>query len=310
MVFFADCTVLTIEQIDKDVEKAYRAKLHREYQQQKLQEKMEGLEIQENGEEEDSTDEIQLDPCWLFDILTDDILLLIIKKLVAHDPFAFTSFASCCSKLNKLCFSSEIYRKICELVYPFQVYNTQSIELNNISMDQSKMVQFWDFNWKSMLNDRPFIKYHGCYISKISYISEGSNESSFYNPTKIVTYFRFMRFYPSGKVLKLTTTDEPQVVIPQFKKENVNSIKNAKLADFTITIDGAVLISSVTESYKFSEEFKIVDLGYRKFHRLNWVTSSFVNSDGEIGEFNLQKERPFNFSNVKSYIVEMPNLLK
>jgi len=302
--------------IHKDVEKLYRKKLHDDYQKDlnhrisitpnQLLDNLQGLNINKEDVKKDGiiNEEITIEPCHLLNILTDDILLEIITILIIKDPHSFVKLSFTCHRLTKLCFNSISIRTIVKLIYPYQCYSSSAIQLNSITSDQEKMVRNWDFNWLNMLNDRPFIKYHGTYISKVSYISEGAADYSFYAPVKLVTYFRYLRFYPDGTVLKLTTTDEPTIIIPIFKKENLLNWKTATIARFYLEMDGQIIIESKSELYKFVEELQIVSLGYRKFHRLNWQSSFTVNREGERGYFSLKKEKPFNFSGVKSYNVE------
>jgi F-box protein 9 len=56
--------------------------------------------------------------------------------------------------------------------------------------------------------------YHGCYITKISYLRHGENsfQDQFYRPWYQVDYYRYLRFFPEGKMLMLTTPDEPHLV--------------------------------------------------------------------------------------------------
>jgi F-box protein 9 len=303
-------------QVDHDVEKNYRKKLQAEYQQSlkdredsivKLSKSVKRLDIDDpDGLEVDEEDgEIEvIDPCWLLELLPNDLLLEIIAVLIHTDPHAHVNLSATCRRLADLSFSSTAYKHISNIVYPRQVYSSTSIQLNDISRNQSEMVKNWDFNWEKMLSDRPFLKYHGVYISKVSYISDGANAHSYYAPVKVVTYFRYMRFYPDGTLLKLTSTDEPAVIVPHFRKEDYKTWKNALVSRYVLEADGQVVIRTKTESYNFVEELNIVNLGYRKFHRLNWESSYIINKDGERGDFSLRKEKPFNFSGVKSFEVD------
>ncbi|KAH3680535.1 hypothetical protein WICMUC_000266 [Wickerhamomyces mucosus] len=300
-----------------NVERLYRKKLNYEYQKElasrepivtttaKLKNlnlnNNDGEENEQNTKEDEEEFVTQLDPCWLLEILSDDILVEIISILILKDPFAHISLSHTCKKLSQLSFNSSAYKQLCKIIYPKQVYSESALELNDITKNQDRMVKNWDFNWELMLNDRPFIKYHGLYISKVTYISEGARESSFYAPVKLVTYFRYLRFYPDGTVFKLTTTDEPNQIVPQFSRENQPHLKNSFISRFQLEMDGQILIKRESEDYNFLEELEIVSLGYRKFHRLNWISSSYINEDGEKGYFTLKKEKPFNFSGVKAY---------
>lgn len=245
-----------------------------------------------------------MDPCWLLDILPNDILIEIISILIRVDSHSHVNFSTTCRKISKLAFSSTTFRVLSNIIYPKQIYSSSTTQLNNITSNQLEMVKNWDFNWEKMFNDRPFIKYFGVYISKVSYISDGARVSSFYAPVKLVTYFRYLRFFPDGTVLKLTSTDEPSVIVPVFLKENLKDWKNGSISRFSLEADGQVIIRRKTELYSFVEELNIVNLGYRKFHRLNWESSYIIDEDGERDYFSLRKEKPFNFSSVKSYKVD------
>lgn len=74
-------------------------------------------------------------------------------------------------------------------------------------------------SWRDMYLQRPRLRYNGCYISKISYIRDGENsfQDRFYRPWHLVEYFRYLRFFPEGRVLMLTSTDEPQTCVNSLK---------------------------------------------------------------------------------------------
>lgn len=290
--------------IHQDVEKLYRQKIHDESQLNKMS--LLKIDDDTQADDDDATDqeyEDEVSPCHLLDILTDDILIEVCSILSYTDPRAHVSFSSTCSRISRLAFSSIVYRQICHQVYPYQVYSSSSIQLNNITKDQDQMVANWDFQWSSMLNDRPFIKFKGCYISRVTYISDGQRTISFYAPVKLVTYFRYLRFYPDGTAIKLTTTDEPDLIIPNFNKDNINNFKMGLKTRWTLELDGLVTLIRHTSDYDFIEELKIISLGDRKYHRLTWVSSGTISKEGERNYYNMRKEKPFNFSSVKSYIV-------
>lgn len=291
------------------VEKLYRKQLSEQYAKEKEESTVDQLTRMKLSSEGDADAEVEddnataVDPCWLLEILPDDILIEIITILAYIDPRAHVSFSTTCQRISRVSFDPTIYKHLCKQIYPHQVYSQVTRDLNNISDDQEEMVKSWDFNWKEMLHDRPFVKYHGVYISKVSYISEGEREYTFYAPVKLVTYFRYLRFYPDGTAFKLTTTDEPAIIVPIFHKENHESIKNSLLTKWHIEMDGQVIMTRKTSDFEFVEELKVVHLGDRKYHRLLWVNSGTIDKDGERSYFNMKKEKPFNFSGVKRYEV-------
>ncbi|XP_039285494.1 F-box only protein 9 [Nilaparvata lugens] len=66
-------------------------------------------------------------------------------------------------------------------------------------------------SWREMYIGRPRLHFNGCYISKTTYIRQGENsfQDQFYRPCHIVEYYRYLRFFPDGKVMMLTTPDDP-----------------------------------------------------------------------------------------------------
>ncbi|XP_076173513.1 F-box only protein 9 [Ptiloglossa arizonensis] len=127
-------------------------------------------------------------------------------------------------------------------------------------------------SWREMYLQRPKLRYNGCYICKISYIHDGENsfQDRFYRPWHLVEYFRYLRFFPEGKVLMLTSTDEAQ--------NCVNSLKNRIPRDPSILIgyyrlhDNCVTLvlrkQEVQEitTYKRKKREPIHDNGEQTFH--------------------------------------------
>ncbi|XP_066581169.1 F-box only protein 9 [Prorops nasuta] len=74
-------------------------------------------------------------------------------------------------------------------------------------------------SWRDMYIQRPRMRYNGCYISKTTYIRHGENsfQDQFYRPWHLVEYFRYLRFFPEGRVLMLTSTDEAQSCVTALK---------------------------------------------------------------------------------------------
>lgn len=49
--------------------------------------------------------------------------------------------------------------------------------------------------WRQMFIERPRLHFHGCYISKTTYIRHGENsfQDQFYRPWHFVAYYRYLR---------------------------------------------------------------------------------------------------------------------
>lgn len=75
-------------------------------------------------------------------------------------------------------------------------------------------------SWRNMFIYRPHLWFHGAYISKTSYVryGESSFQDSNYRPCYVVHYFRYLRFFPDGVVLMLTTPDDPYQSLSKLKQ--------------------------------------------------------------------------------------------
>jgi F-box protein 9 len=80
-------------------------------------------------------------------------------------------------------------------------------------------------SWSEVFQSYPRIRFTGIYISTVNYTRDGAQSSfqtvSWNSPIHIVTYYRYLRFYPDGSVVSLLSTTEPVDVVPYISKENV-----------------------------------------------------------------------------------------
>uniref|UniRef100_A0A093Y7A4 F-box protein pof7 n=1 Tax=Talaromyces marneffei PM1 TaxID=1077442 RepID=A0A093Y7A4_TALMA len=80
-------------------------------------------------------------------------------------------------------------------------------------------------SWSQVFQTFPRIRFTGIYISTVNYTRPGGASSyanaAWTDPIHIVTYYRYLRFYPDGTVISLLTTTEPVDVVPHISKENV-----------------------------------------------------------------------------------------
>ncbi len=80
--------------------------------------------------------------------------------------------------------------------------------------------------YRHMFQDRPRIRFNGCYISTVNYIRPGGNTASqatWNTPVHIVTYYRYLRFFRDGSCASLLTTSEPADVVHYLTKENMHT---------------------------------------------------------------------------------------
>ncbi|SMN21647.1 similar to Saccharomyces cerevisiae YLR097C HRT3 Putative SCF-ubiquitin ligase F-box protein, based on both genetic and physical interactions and sequence similarity [Maudiozyma saulgeensis] len=296
------------------VEKVYKKKLHTEWL---LYQKLEKLNLNEddkmnstgdstNNEDEDES----LLPCWIFEMLPNDILLRIVSHVVRLSGESWVNLSLSCTRFNDLCFHNSVpYKTFKDVIYPKQVYDDVLQTLNGENSIKNLEQILWDKNYELMIKQRPYIKFEGVYISVVNYLRYGSNvdgSSSLRNPVHMITYYRYYRFYEDGKVLRLLTTDEPTFVVKYFTREN--HIKSSHLCSWKLYFDGEtnyVTISRSNDKYAFEEKLIIRNQGHKRFQRLKWMESTVEDKEGNVSNCSLKNEKPFFFSRVISYAHEV-----
>ncbi|PWA75208.1 F-box protein 7 [Artemisia annua] len=70
------------------------------------------------------------------------------------------------------------------------------------AVENYKLMQsVYDSSWRKMWLSRPRVRMDGIYVSRNTYIRAGVAEWKVTNPVHVVCYFRYLRFYPSGRFL-------------------------------------------------------------------------------------------------------------
>jgi len=308
--------------IYEDIEKIYRIKLKYEYELEVIfkdnetkEEEQKKVEEVENGENDEVTPEKE--PCLLLDLLPTTILNQISMELFNISPESFVRFAATCKSLNTLCFknNASFYKLFADKVYKYQIYD-MGLSLR-ISAQEKRVIDEWNIvdyynnDYEKMLKMRPYIKFQGVYISVNNYIRQGGyveGSSSLFNPIHMVTYYRYLRFMPNGDVIRLLTTDEPSTVV----KNLYYGYKDTIIGRWSINTTNANLLTIERQNKtgdKCYEQLSVENHSKRLPHnKLTWIESFFFDEFGEKFNFNLNKEKNFYFSRVRSYEVEIGSL--
>lgn len=300
----------------ENVEKVYRKKLHDEWI---LHKEMESLRLNQNSNEvlhgDDEVDnetegsvetKEEVLPCWILEMLPNDILLRIIKHVILTSGDSWVNLSLTCLRFNQLCFQNTFpYKVFKDYIYPLQVYDEHSMTLNGVDNIKVMENELWGEDYKTMIKTRPFIKFNGVYISVVNYLRYGTHaegSSSFLNPVHMITYYRYYRFYDDGTVLRLLSTDEPSHVVKHFSKDF--NPKNSEICKWSLGFDdnfGRLTVTRSNPKYIFRETMIIKKQGNKIHQRLKWISSTVENNEGEISECSLRNEKPFYFSRVKSF---------
>ncbi|XP_019952532.2 F-box only protein 9 isoform X2 [Paralichthys olivaceus] len=195
----------------------------------------------------------------------------------------------------------------------------------------TKLVPF--NSWREMFLQRPHVRFDGVYISKTSYIRQGEQSlDGFYRAWHHVEFYRYLRFFPDGKVMMLTTPEDPLSVIPRLRTRNTR-IDSLLLGHFRLSqeADNQTKVFAVvckkkeekgsefqknrfcrrnpaTESeHIFHVGLHLSSGGRQSFSKLVWIHHSChvtykVTGEAVVTAFDLDRMyTPFSFARVKSY---------
>ncbi|XP_053662094.1 F-box only protein 9 [Anopheles marshallii] len=260
-----------------------------------------------------------------FSDLPMELILYILRWVVSNDLDlkSLERFACVCRGFYLLARDPEIWRHACMRIW-------------GVNLGVLKGTTF--SSWREMYINRPRLLFHGCYISRTSYLRSGENsfQDQFYRPIQLVEYYRYFRFFADGKVLMLTTADEPQQCVVRLKPRC--PAQNEILRGHYRLHDDVVIVAiqrnrpsapaqmqrpgrkvrEIEPEYgqqTFLMELQIVSTAKRPFSQLHWKQYTMVqqrNNQEKTTQFDLTttKYPPLYFSRVKSYHLESEGPLK
>lgn len=138
------------------------------------------------------------------DCLSDDIIFQIFSHL---SPSDLAACSRVCRRWNSLSFDPAHWKRICLETWPSE--NKEEV---------MKMVLSYGGSWRRMFLERPHLRFDGVYISRHQYIRMGITEGKYKQPVFLVTYFRFLRFYPNGLCIVLTSADKPTSAVKRLRR--------------------------------------------------------------------------------------------
>ncbi|XP_077438903.1 F-box only protein 9 isoform X1 [Vanacampus margaritifer] len=139
--------------------------------------------------------------------LPREILMYIFRWVVSRhlDMRALDQLSLVCRGFYICARDPEIWRSACQRVW---------------GRNCTKLGHF--LSWREMFLQRPRVRFDGVYISRTSYIRQGEESlDGFYRPWHHVDFYRYLRFFPDGSVLMLTTPEEPLAIVPRLRTQNV-----------------------------------------------------------------------------------------
>lgn len=242
--------------------------------------------------------------------LPDEILHQVLGYVMQIMPSSFTAISLTCQKFCLITQRDQsIWKDVCMGTYHNQLYDEEegvqelsTIEPGHYSTRlQDEVCIDFQNDWKKMFIEKPRIRMDGCYIATCHYTRPGVREESFSSSFHLVTYFRFLRFYPSGTSLSLLTTSPPADVVHQIHLGS--KLKGIQIGRWSMTRAGKLSIEATgPASYLFFMSLQVKSSSRGRQNKLQWDKFSGTHPvTGEITHFNLKNDKPFYFSKVISY---------
>lgn len=251
-----------------------------------------------------------------------EILMYIFKWVVSIelDILSLERLAEVCRGFYVCARDEEVWKLICQKVYGIKCGRPGAYG-----------------SYRNMYIQKPHVRFNGCYISRQEYFRQGEKSlDGFYRPIHIVEYYRYVRFFPDGQILMLTSPDNPYIALSKLRQRSTKcqGILHGyyKLCGDQIT---AVLKRrhimehnpyqfrykirrqnhNSDNEQNFHVEFLLKNAGRRPHSRLMWNHYSVhtyyrLTGQEQIAEFDIGTKTypPMVFSQVNSYtaIAEIP----
>ncbi|KAF5859589.1 F-box only protein 9 [Aspergillus alliaceus] len=179
-------------------------------------------------------------PCPIAHV-PSEVIVEILRHVAVMDPAAMYRMSLVCKRFAwHFAHEQHIWKRLCqgsEFGFKSMHYSFSCDILGHPEHTLSSRSRYTPFpngtaqipkplsSWSEVFQMFPRIRFTGIYISTVNYTRAGA--ASFYqnvtwnSPIHIVTYYRYLRFYPDGTVLALLSTVEPLDLVPHISIENV-----------------------------------------------------------------------------------------
>ncbi|KAF5735505.1 F-box protein 7-like isoform X1 [Tripterygium wilfordii] len=141
-----------------------------------------------------------VDPALIHRYLPDELLFEVFARM---GPYDLGKAACVCRKWKYTIRNPVFWRNACLKAWQL------SEVVENYKIVQSK----YEASWRKMWLLRPRIRTDGLYVSRNTYIRVGVAEWRVTNPVHLVCYYRYLRFFPSGKFLYKNSSQKVKEVV-------------------------------------------------------------------------------------------------
>ncbi|KAL2807632.1 hypothetical protein BJX63DRAFT_436842 [Aspergillus granulosus] len=179
--------------------------------------------------------------------MPSEVIVEILRHVAMSDPAAFGRMALVCKRFayhfsheqhiwKRLCQGAKFGFKAMHYSFACDVHGNPEHTLEPVTTrytpfptDIPTQLPSPLSSWSEVFQTFPRIRFTGIYISTVNYTRAGAASAystiSWNSPIHIVTYYRYLRFYPDGTVIYLLSTVEPVDVVPHINKANVTAAR-------------------------------------------------------------------------------------
>ncbi|RHZ84035.1 hypothetical protein Glove_86g126 [Diversispora epigaea] len=211
--------------------------------------------------------------------LPNELITCILQQLIMNgDVTSLERFGLACKKFWLLSREASLWKYLCQ-----KAYRDINLSYEASNLLQEEYLKLYDNDWRKMYIERPRIRFDGVCISKCHYLRPGSTEISWNQPIHLVTYFRYLRFYPDGTCISLLTTSEPKLLVKNFSYEYKSKgfMKGEWSFDEYNNILRITAIDRDLSRIKFHMTFELRSTSRGKNNKLNWISYFTENVDTE-----------------------------
>jgi F-box protein 9 len=263
--------------------------------------------------------------------LPDELLMMVLKKLIVVDVYSVEMFAQSCKSFYVFARDSQLWK------IAFQYWHTKAFPASLSSLPSppadSAAKSFHaagDFAvitspYRQLFLETPRLRIDGLYICRCSYMRSGHTEFSFSQPVHIVNYYRYFRFFKNGKCLSLLTFLEPVEAIPLLKQFKGNALlsqidirqhssNSAHDKNLTRLMEGyytlndndrtvhCVVSSNHRPNTVFHFLFTLKCSVVGSWNKIQWKEYYSIKNDAETTVYETRDFKNYWFSRVKRYI--------
>ncbi|WVN87671.1 uncharacterized protein L203_102857 [Cryptococcus depauperatus CBS 7841] len=249
-------------------------------------------------------------PAELIDLILSHLNIIWIER-----------FATTCWRARYLTNISMVWRRIAAIIYK------EPAMLPSGGVKMNDLVRRHDQEWRTTLIEEERVRMDGCYISLCHYTRPGAGDE-WITITHLITYHRFLRFYPDGSAISYLTTNHPSEVVPllrpKFRGKGLhfgrwrlirsddpnNNEADSETRAYTngAKCTAKVIVSGLLEpgvensKYEFEMELSLGQSTRGKWNKLTILEYRSINlATRETLALSLKHQKPYHFSKVRSY---------